>query len=29
MHDGVITHQEPYILEREVKWALGKIIANS
>ena len=22
-HDGVITHLEPDILEREVKWALG------
>ena len=22
-HDGVITHLEPYILECEVKWALG------
>ena len=25
-HDGVITHLEPYILECEVKWALGSII---
>ena len=22
-HDGVITHSEPDILEREIKWALG------
>ena len=22
-HDGVVTHQEPNILECEVKWALG------
>ena len=27
-HDGVITHLEPDILEREVKWALGGIIVN-
>ena len=27
-HDGVITHVEPDILESEVKWALGSIIAN-
>ena len=27
-HDGVITHLEPYILECEVKWALGSIIMN-
>ena len=27
-HDGVITHQEPDILESEVKWALGSITAN-
>ena len=27
-HDGVITHQEPDILEREVKWALGSITMN-
>ena len=26
--DGVITHLEPDILEREVKWALGGIIVN-
>ena len=24
-HDGVVTHLEPHILEREVKWALGSI----
>ena len=24
-HDGVITHLEPDILEREVRWALGSI----
>ena len=27
-HDGVITHLEPDILEREVKWALGSITKN-
>ena len=27
-HDGVITHLEPDILECDVKWALGRIIAN-
>jgi len=27
-HDGVITHLEPYILESEVKWALGSITTN-
>ena len=27
-HDGVITHLEPDILEREVKWALGSIPMN-
>ena len=27
-HDGVITHLEPDILEREVKWALGDITIN-
>ena len=27
-HDGVITHLEPYILECEVKWALGSISMN-
>ena len=26
--DGVITHLEPDILEWEVRWALGSIIAN-
>ena len=26
--DGVITHLEPYILEHEVKWALGSITMN-
>ena len=26
--DGVITHLEPGILEREVKWALGSITTN-
>ena len=25
-YDGVITQLEPYILEREVKWALGSIL---
>ena len=24
-HDGVITHLEPYILEYEVKWAVGSM----
>ena len=28
-HDGVITHLEPDILEREVKWALGSITTNT
>ena len=28
MHDGVITHLEPDILECEVKWALGSITMN-
>ena len=28
-HDGVITHLEPYILECEVKWALGSITMNN
>ena len=28
-HDGVITHLEPYILECEVKWALGSITTNN
>ena len=27
-HNGVITHLEPDILEREVKWALGIITMN-
>ena len=27
-HNGVITHLEPNILEREVKWALGSITMN-
>ena len=27
-HDGVITYPEPDILEREVKWALGRITTN-
>ena len=27
-HDGVITHLEPDILEREVKWALESIAMN-
>ena len=27
-HDGVITHLEPDILAREVKWALGSIATN-
>ena len=27
-HNGVITHQEPYILECEVKWALESITTN-
>ena len=27
-HDGVVTHLESYILECEVKWALGSIIEN-
>ena len=27
-HDGVITHQEPDILECEVKWALGNTTTN-
>ena len=27
-HHGVITHQEPDILECKVKWALGSIIMN-
>ena len=27
-HDGVITHQEPDILECEVKWDLGSFTMN-
>ena len=27
-HDGVITDLEPYILECEVKWALGSLTTN-
>ena len=27
-HNGVITHLEPDILERKVKWALGSITTN-
>ena len=27
-HDGVITHLEPDILERDIKWALGSITTN-
>ena len=27
-HDGVTTHLEPYILEWEIKWALGSITTN-
>ena len=27
-HDGVITHLEPDILERKVKWVLGSITMN-
>ena len=27
-HDGVITHQEPDILECKVKWLLGSITTN-
>ena len=27
-HDGVVTHLELDILEREVKWALGSITTN-
>ena len=29
IHDGVITHLEPGILEFEVKWALGSIRTNT
>ena len=28
LHDGVITHLEPDILECKVKWALGSITTN-
>ena len=28
-HNGMITHLEPDILEREVKWAVGSITTNS
>ena len=28
IHNGVITHLEPVILECEVKWALGSITTN-
>ena len=28
IHDGVITHLEPDILEYEVNWALGSITTN-
>ena len=28
LHNGVITHLEPNILEFEVKWALGSITMN-
>ena len=28
IHDGVITHLEPDILECDVKWALGSIATN-
>ena len=28
VHDGVVTHLEPDILECEVKWALGSITRN-
>ena len=27
-HNGVITHLEPDIMERQVKWAIGNITAN-
>ena len=27
-HNGVVTHRDPDILEREVKWALGSITMN-
>ena len=28
LHDGVVTHLEPDILEYKVKWALGSITMN-
>ena len=28
IHDGMITHLEPDILEGEVKWAIGSITMN-
>ena len=28
IHDGVITHLEPDILECDIKWALGSVIMN-
>ena len=28
-HNGVVTHQEPDILECEVKWALGKLLQTN
>ena len=28
IHDGVITHLEPDVLDWEVKWALGSITTN-
>ena len=28
IHNGVVTHLEPDILEYEVKWALGSITTN-
>ena len=27
-HDGVVTHQEPDILDGEIKWTLGRIAIN-
>ena len=27
-HDGVITHLDPYILQCEVKWAIGSLTTN-
>ena len=29
IHDGVITHLEPDILECEIKWALGSITVSN